>query len=230
MLGPQGPVHHSLQAEECMPATCALNIERTIVACSQGQGEVAGPGSHSLGSLDCSTKAWSFIFSNSLDLMDCGYESFYNANVDMSNLGLESGGRRAVGGTGSTADNPEYIVTLLMVHTHYKHGSIGKRGMLCTLQCSLLGRPRGLEALTRQRVSWKLNLLEPGILITHILIPYPHVSLVYGSTCSLLVLFYYKCLLRLNSDIAKPSPVFQCPRKSLSRPWAWNSGGMLPIQ
>lgn len=54
--------------------------------------------------------------------MDCGYESFYNANVDMSNLGLESGGRRAVGGTGSTADNPEYIVTLLMVHTHYKHG------------------------------------------------------------------------------------------------------------
>lgn len=72
-LGPQGPVHHSLQAEECMPATCALNIERTIVACSQGQGEVAGPGSHSLGSLDCSTKAWSFIFSNSLDLMDCGY-------------------------------------------------------------------------------------------------------------------------------------------------------------
>jgi hypothetical protein len=37
--------------------------------------------------------------------------------------------------------------------------------------------------------SWYL-----GILITHILIPYPHVSLVYGSMCSLLVLFYYKCL------------------------------------
>jgi hypothetical protein len=46
----------------------------------------------------------------------------------------------------------------------------------------------------RQGVSRKLNLLEPGILITCILIPYPHVSLVYGSTCSLLVLFYYKCL------------------------------------
>jgi hypothetical protein len=44
-----------------------------------------------------------------------------------------------------------------------------------------------------------------GILITRIVLPYPRVSLVYGSTCSLLVLSYYKCLLRLNSDIAKPS-------------------------
>ena len=73
----------------------------------------------------------------------------------------------------------------------------------------------------------------PGALVfslTHILIPYSRVSLVYGSTCSLLVLSYYKCLLRLNSDIAKPSPVFQCPRKSLSWPWAWNSVRMLPIQ
>jgi hypothetical protein len=33
---------------------------------------------------------------------------------------------------------------------------------------------------------------NPGILIT--LIPYPRISLVYGSTCSLSVLFYYKCL------------------------------------
>jgi hypothetical protein len=39
--------------------------------------------------------------------------------------------------------------------------------------------------------------------------------LVYGSPCSLLVLSYYKCLLRLNSDIAKPSPEFQRPRKTL---------------
>jgi hypothetical protein len=73
----------------------------------------------------------------------------------------------------------------------------------------------------------------PGALafsLTRILIPYSRVSLVYGSTCSLLVLFYYKCLLRLNSDIAKPSPVFQCPRKSLSWQWAWNSVRMLPIQ
>jgi hypothetical protein len=67
----------------------------------------------------------------------------------------------------------------------------------------------------RQRVSQKLTSWKFGILITRILIPYPCVSLVYGSTCSLLVLFYYKCLLRLNSDIAKPSPVFQSPRKSL---------------
>jgi hypothetical protein len=33
-----------------------------------------------------------------------------------------------------------------------------------------------------------------GILITHILRPYPCVSLVYRSMCSLWVLFYYKCL------------------------------------
>ena len=61
--------------------------------------------------------------------------------------------------------------------------------LLHTLQWSLFGRARGLEALTRQGVSRKLNLLEPDILITHILIPYPWVSLVYGSMCSLLALF-----------------------------------------
>jgi hypothetical protein len=67
----------------------------------------------------------------------------------------------------------------------------------------------------RQRVSRKLTSWNFGILITRIFLPYPCVSLVYGSMCSLLVLSYYKCLFRLNSDIAKPSPVFQCPRKSL---------------
>ena len=76
----------------------------------------------------------------------------------------------------------------------------------------------------------------PGALafsLTRILIPYSRVSLVYGSTCSLLVLFYYKCLLRLNSDIAKPSPVFQCPRKTLkptNLEFSRNSVRMLPIQ
>jgi hypothetical protein len=45
--------------------------------------------------------------------------------------------------------------------------------------------------------------------LTHILIPYSHVSLVYGPMCSLLVLFYYKSLLRLNSDIVN-SP--QCSK------------------
>jgi hypothetical protein len=71
------------------------------------------------------------------------------------------------------------------------------------------------------------------LLITCILIPYPHVSLVYGSTCSLLVLFYYKCLLRLNSDIGKPPPVFQRPRKCLkplSLEFITNSVRMLLIQ
>jgi hypothetical protein len=61
------------------------------------------------------------------------------------------------------------------------------------------------------------------LLITRILTPYPRVSLVYGSTCSLLVLSYYKCLLRLNSDIAKSSSVFQRLRKYLQ---TWNSVGI----
>jgi hypothetical protein len=87
--------------------------------------------------------------------------------------------------------------------------------LLCTLQWSLIGRPRGLGALTRKEFHRKLTSWNFGVLITSILIPYSSISLVYGSTCSLLVLFYYKCLLRLNSDIAKPSPVFQRPRKSL---------------
>jgi hypothetical protein len=105
--------------------------------------------------------------------------------------------------------------------------------LLHTLQCSLLDRLRSLEALMRQRVSEKLTSWNLGVLITRILIPYPCVSLVYGSTCSLLVLFYYKCLLRLNSDIAKPSPVFQCPRKSLKSTnleFSRNSVRRLPIQ
>ena len=41
----------------------------------------------------------------------------------------------------------------------------------------------------------------PGVLafsLTHILIPHSCVSLVYGSMCSLLVLSYYKCLLRFE--------------------------------
>jgi hypothetical protein len=105
--------------------------------------------------------------------------------------------------------------------------------LIRTLQWSLPGRPRGLEALMRQRVSEKLTSWNLGILITCILIPYPWVSLVYGSTCSLLVLFYYKCLLRLNSDIAKPSPVFQHPKKSLkptNLEFSRNSVRRWPIQ
>ena len=103
---------------------------------------------------------------------------------------------------------------------------------LCAMhsgQVSLTSR-EAWKPLTRQRVSRKLTSWSLVFSLTHTLIFHSRVSLVYGSTCSLLVLSYYKCLLRLNSDIAKPSPVFQRPRKSLSRSWAWNSVRMLPIQ
>ena len=63
--------------------------------------------------------------------------------------------------------------------------------------------------------------------LTHTLIFHSCISLVYGSTCSLLVLSY-KCLLRLNSDIVKAFR--QCsnsPSSSLARPWVWNS--VLPL-
>jgi hypothetical protein len=62
--------------------------------------------------------------------------------------------------------------------------------------------------------------------LTHTLIFHSHISLVYGSTCSLLVLSYYKCLLRLNSDIAKAS-VPTVLERPWARPWAWNSVKML---
>ena len=83
-------------------------------------------------------------------------------------------------------------------------------------QVSLTGR-EAWKPLTRQRVSRKLTSWSLAFSLTHTFIFHSCVSLVYGSTCSLLVLFYYKCLLRLNSDIAKPSPVFQRPRMSLSK-------------
>jgi hypothetical protein len=56
-----------------------------------------------------------------------------------------------------------------------------------------------------KRVSRKLSSWSLAFSLTHTLIFHSRVSLVYGSTCSLLVLSYYKCLLRLNSDIAKTS-------------------------
>lgn len=76
----------------------------------------------------------------------------------------------------------------------------------------------GREAWKRSRGKEFHGSSPAGVLafsLSHILIPYSRVSLVYGSTCSLLVLSY-KCLLRMNSDIAKPLPVFQRLRKSLS--------------
>ena len=97
--------------------------------------------------------------------------------------------------------------------------------------------PRTLVESAWQAEAWKLLMKQKSFTetrswslafsLTHTFIFYSQVSLVYGSTCSLLVLSYYKCLLRLNS---KSSPVFQLPRKSLSWPWAWNSVRMLPVQ
>ena len=74
------------------------------------------------------------------------------------------------------------------------------------------------KSLMRQRASRKLSSWSLAFPLTHTLIFHSRVSLVYGSTCSLLVLSYYKCLLRLNSDIAKA--FCQCsnsPRTSLSK-------------
>ena len=75
-----------------------------------------------------------------------------------------------------------------------------------------LDKLRGLEATHEAEEFHGNSLLDSGVL-THTLIFHSHVSLVYGSTCSLLVLSYYKCLLRLNSDIAKASvpTVLECP-------------------
>ena len=59
------------------------------------------------------------------------------------------------------------------------------------------------KSLMRQRASRKLSSWSLAFPLTHTLIFHSRVSLVYGSTCSLSVFSYYKCLLRLNSDIAK---------------------------
>jgi hypothetical protein len=70
----------------------------------------------------------------------------------------------------------------------------------------------------------------PGALafsLTCILIPYSRVSLGYGSTCSLLVLSYYKCLLILNSDIAR---AFTSVSRLQSLESGRNAVRKLPIQ
>ena len=59
--------------------------------------------------------------------MDCGHESLYHAKMAMDDLGQWGGVEQAVGGTGGTADNLEEVVIILMVHTHHKHGGIGRR-------------------------------------------------------------------------------------------------------
>ena len=65
-------------------------------------------------------------------------------------------------------------------------------------------KPRGLKVIHEEKSFKEALLLESGVpLILH-----SRVSLVYGPMCSRSISFYYKCLLRLNSDIAKDS-VFQ---------------------
>ena len=87
------------------------------------------------------------------------------------------------------------------------------------------------KSLMRQRVSRKLSSWSLAFSLTHTLIFHSRVSLVYGSTCSLLVLSYYKCLLRLNSDIAKAfASVPTVLERPWARPWAWNSVRMLLIR
>ncbi|KAF3815804.1 hypothetical protein GH733_016238 [Mirounga leonina] len=58
------------------------------------------------------------------DGMDGGHESLHDAEVVIDDLGQRS---QAVGGAGGIADNLEGVVILLMVHTHHKHGGIGRR-------------------------------------------------------------------------------------------------------
>ena len=58
------------------------------------------------------------------DGMDGGHESLHDAEVVMDNLGQAG---QIVGGTGGVADYLEGVVILFMVHTHHKHGSIGRR-------------------------------------------------------------------------------------------------------
>ena len=79
------------------------------------------------------------------------------------------------------------------------------------------------KSLMRQRASRKLSSWSLAFSLTHTLIFHSRVSLVYGSTCSLSVFSYYKCLLRLNSDIAKAFCQCSNSPSPWARPWAWNS-------
>ncbi|KAF3825735.1 hypothetical protein GH733_006562 [Mirounga leonina] len=69
------------------------------------------------------------------DGMDCGHD----AEVVMDDLGQRCQADR---GAGCIADNPEGVVTLLMVHAHYKHGASAEGAEMMdplgpTLQVSL---------------------------------------------------------------------------------------------
>jgi hypothetical protein len=96
------------------------------------------------------------------------------------------------------------------------------------LRSSQLDRLRLGSYSRGKRVSQKLTNCSLASSLTHTLIFHSRFSLVYGSTCSLLVLSYYKCLLRLNSDIVKAfASVPTVLERPWARPWAWNSVRML---
>ena len=92
-----------------------------------------------------------------------------------------------------------------------RSSSLPRRQMSWEIAWSML--PRYPVESAWQAEAWKLLMRQKSFTethswslafsLTHTLIFHSRVSLVYGSTCSLLVLSYYKCLLRLNSDIAK---------------------------
>ena len=115
-----------------------------------------------------------------------------------------NGKKTAFSTNGADTTGGYHVKKCELIHSYATHSG----------RVSLTGQ-EAWKPLTRQRVSRKLTSWSLAFSLTHMLIPYTRVSLVYGPTCSLLV-FSYKCLLILNSDIAKPSPLSQHPRKSLS--------------
>ena len=57
--------------------------------------------------------------------MDCGHEFLHDDKVVMDDF--DQGGQ-AVGGAEGFADNLHGVVIVVMLHTHYKHGGILRRG------------------------------------------------------------------------------------------------------
>jgi hypothetical protein len=107
------------------------------------------------------------------------------------------------GNTGSIPSHPPFNMEC---HTHSE--------MPRTLVKSAWQAEKSLS--TQQGKEFQGN-SPPGALVfsfTHILILYSHVSLVYGTTSSLLI-FYYKCPLRLNSVIVKSPQCSKVPEAKL---------------
>jgi hypothetical protein len=123
------------------------------------------------------------------------------------------------------------IKVLMAVHTCVctlmAHRVLAERLVCGDLPCSpveSVWQAERLESysLTRQKSFTETRSWSLAFSLTHTLIFHSCISLVYGSTCSPLVLPYYKCLLILNSDIAKAS-VPTVLERPWARPWAWNS-------